>query len=404
VSTIKPIILLADSQLLFWRDEEGPFLGRARALLEEDEGIAGRAPKAAYLGASNGDAPEFYDLFVAAMEQISIRDCRQIPAQPAAPDLEFLAAADLILLAGGDVERGWKAFKEAGLDQKLIERYYGGALLVGVSAGAVQLGLKGWDDAGERALDMLRVVPFVVDVHDEPSWGRLLRAVPKAGEHGRGLGIPSGGGALYHPDYSVEPVRHPLVEVSQTENGVRQALLLPGEVSEPGEPPQPAEAAAAAPSAAGDQAASTAGGQNGGTPAGKATSAAGGQVSGAAGDQAASAGGGQPSSAGGDQAERAHGSQAPGATGDQATGATGGQATGATGGQATGAAGDEGGQTPGAAGGDLAPGTAGQPGGGRRANAQPEEVERQRRDLGYSIRPDGIIELHRPDDPDESVN
>jgi hypothetical protein len=234
VSSIKPIFLLADSQLLFWRDGDELFLRRVRALVEADDEHAGRAPKAAYLGAANGDAPEFYQLFLSAMDQIEVRDCRQIPATPAAADLEFLAAADLILLAGGDVRRGWDAFKAAQLDQKLVERYYAGAVLLGVSAGAVQLGLKGWDETGERTSDMLRIVPFVVDVHDEPGWGRLLRAVPKAGEHARGLGIPGGGGALYHPDYSVEPIRQPLVEVSQTEGGgVRQALLLPGAAPQP---------------------------------------------------------------------------------------------------------------------------------------------------------------------------
>jgi Peptidase family S51 len=250
VSTIKPIFLLADSQLLFWRDEGELFLGRARALIDADADAehAGRAPRAAYLGASNGDAPEFYQLFLAAMEQIDVRDCRQIPAQPAAEDLDFLAGADLILLAGGEVRRGWDAFKAAGLDQKLVERYYSGALLLGVSAGAVQLGLRGWDETGERTSDMLRIVPFVVDVHDEPGWGRLLQAVPRAGEHARGIGIPSGGGAIYHPDYSVEPVRHPLVEVSQAEGGMQQALLLPGQASGPAAPP---EAPAAAGSAAG---------------------------------------------------------------------------------------------------------------------------------------------------------
>jgi hypothetical protein len=246
VSTIKPVFLLADSQLLFWREGDEPFLRRARALLDADadadagvEG-GGRAPRAAYLGASNGDAPEFYQLFLAAMEQIDIRDCRQIPAQPSAEDREFLAAADLILLAGGEVKQGWDALMAAGLAEKLVERYYGGALLLGVSAGAVQLGLKGWDETGERTSDMLRIVPFVVDVHDEPGWGRLLRAVPRAGEHARGLGIPSGGGALYHPDYSVEPLRNPLVEVDQTENGVRQALLLPGSAPGTSEPAEQA--------------------------------------------------------------------------------------------------------------------------------------------------------------------
>jgi hypothetical protein len=232
MSTLKPIFLLADSQLLFWRDEEGNrFLDRARAMIDAE--AAGRAPKAAYLGASNGDLPEFYDLFAGAMAEIGIRpgDCRHIPAHPEPEDLEFLAAADLILLAGGDVQRGWQAFEASGLRDRIAERYYAGAILIGVSAGAVQLGLKGWTE--DEIFDTFRLVPFVIDVHDEPSWSGLLRAVPKAGELARGFGIPSGGGALYHPDYSLEPVRHTLTEVEATESGLRQAVLFPG--GEPGD-------------------------------------------------------------------------------------------------------------------------------------------------------------------------
>lgn len=228
--TLKPIFLLADSQLLFWREETGePFLARTRWLLEEDE--PGKQFKAAYLGASNGDAPEFYDLFVAAMSEIGITDCRMIPSNPQPEDRSFLHQADLVLLAGGDVERGWDVFELTGLRDAISQRYYGGSLLIGVSAGAVQLGLKGWNEE-EKIFDTFRLVPFVVDVHDEPDWHRLSQVVPRAGEHARGFGIPSGGGALFHPDYSVEPVRHPLVEMSRTDDGVQQSLLLPGEVSE----------------------------------------------------------------------------------------------------------------------------------------------------------------------------
>jgi hypothetical protein len=228
-STIKPIFLLADSQLLFWREDGEPFLARARRMLEEDE--PGKAWKGAYVGASNGDAPEFYDLFVAAMDEAGIHDCRSIPSEPSPEDLAYFDEADLILLAGGDVRLGWQVFQRNGLQQRIVERYYGGALLFGISAGAVQLGLKGWSEDGGEVFDTLRLVPFVVDVHDEPSWSRLLSLVPRAGEHVRGFGIPSGAGALYHPDYSVEPVRHSLNEVSQTEEGARQALLFPGEVA-----------------------------------------------------------------------------------------------------------------------------------------------------------------------------
>jgi hypothetical protein len=231
---IKPIFLLADSQLLFWRDEKGAtFLSGPRALLDADE--LGRPARAAYLGASNGDAPEFFELFVAAMAEINIRECHHVPAKPSPEDMAFLDAADVILLAGGEVRQGWDAFASTGVKDKLGERYYAGALLIGLSAGAIQLGLIGWDEEG--VFDALRLVPFVVDAHDEPAWQRLLRLLPKAGEHARGFGIPSGAGVLYHPDYSVEPIRHPLTEVELGETGPRQALVFPGETVEGAEGP-----------------------------------------------------------------------------------------------------------------------------------------------------------------------
>jgi len=267
VATIKPILLLADSQLLFYRNErnergergergeEGSFLEqRVRTLLDEE--APNPDPKAAYLGASNGDAPEFYELFRSAMSSIRIETCRMIPTEPSATDRDFLAEADLILLAGGNTRLGYRAFEAAGIKDRIIERYYAGALLIGVSAGAVQLGLKGWDDESRKLFDTFRIVPFVIDVHDEPSWGQLVQAVPKAGEHAKGFGIPTGGGAFYHPDYSIEPIRHALNEVSLDEEGnVRQALLFPGErslveiaeiaeiaeLAEKPEPPQPQE-------------------------------------------------------------------------------------------------------------------------------------------------------------------
>lgn len=229
MSTIKPIFLLADSQLLFWREEGVSFLARVRSLIEEDS--SGEEIRAAYIGASNGDAPEFYELFVAAMNEAGIHRTRMIPSHLESEDREFLEQAHLILLAGGDVRRGWKAFEDNGLNQKIVELYYAGALLIGVSAGAVQLGLRVEDDKG--SFNTFRLVPFVVDAHDEPGWTHLHKLVSRAGEHARGYGIPSGGGAVYHPDYSMEPIRHPVVEVSLTEEGkTRQALVFPGEGGE----------------------------------------------------------------------------------------------------------------------------------------------------------------------------
>lgn len=222
---VRPIFLFADSQLLFWRDDGRPWLERVRGEVD-----AAR-PKAAYVGASNGDQPEFYELFRGAMESVEVTDCRMIPTEPSGDDLEFFEAADLVLLAGGEVRRGWRAFKKNGLRQKLIERYYAGAVLMGVSAGAVQLGLYGFHEEpdGDRVkvFETFKLVPALIDVHDEPDWARLQRCLFRAGEDVRGLGIPSGAGAVLHQDLTLEPVRRSLVEFAYEEGTVKQSLIFP---------------------------------------------------------------------------------------------------------------------------------------------------------------------------------
>ena len=58
---MKSILLLADSQLLFWRENGQLVLERVVKARTRDRA------RAAYLGASNGDDPDFYAIFVAAM-------------------------------------------------------------------------------------------------------------------------------------------------------------------------------------------------------------------------------------------------------------------------------------------------------------------------------------------------
>ncbi len=71
---IKPLYLLADSQLLFVEQGRNGFTQRLKEDLPAD-------PKAAYIGASNNHHTEFYDLFLAAMELIGIKQCRMVPEQ-----------------------------------------------------------------------------------------------------------------------------------------------------------------------------------------------------------------------------------------------------------------------------------------------------------------------------------
>ncbi|HEX6038361.1 Type 1 glutamine amidotransferase-like domain-containing protein [Longimicrobium sp.] len=219
-----PLFLLSDSQLLFWADGDGQhFIDRIAAYTGPG------APRAAYLGASNGDVPDFYSIFLAAIEGIGPSECRMIPAVPSDEDRAFVDRADVILLAGGDVDVGWRAFEASGMRDVVERRYQEGAVLVGVSAGAVQLGTAGWP-AGEpdAAFGTWGLAPFVVDAHaEEGDWAELRAVVRARGEGARGLGIPRGGGLVYHADGTLEAVRHPLAELVMRAEGVASAVIFP---------------------------------------------------------------------------------------------------------------------------------------------------------------------------------
>ena len=218
-----PIFLLSDSQLLFWGDDDGQFIDRIAAYTGPG------APRAAYLGASNGDNPDFYFIFLAALEGIGPAECRMIPAEPSVEDWAFLEAADVVLVAGGDVERGWHAFEASGVRAAVERRYHAGAVLIGVSAGAVQLGTVGWPEGSpDAAFPTWGLAPFVVDAHaEDEDWAALRAVVHARGEGARGIGIPRGAGVVYHPDRTVEAVRHALHEITVVDGELVTAMILP---------------------------------------------------------------------------------------------------------------------------------------------------------------------------------
>jgi cyanophycinase len=219
---VKPICLFADSSLLFWQ-AAGFFLGASSNSSEP-------APaKAAYIGASNGDKPEFYSIFTAAMEGLGVHNYRMIRSSFSKEDVAFIDEADIILLAGGDVERGWNVFSKNGLPDILIRRYKEGTTLIGVSAGAVQLGSFGMRVgalSAENLIPMLGLVPFIIGVHEErEEWARLKQTIRLATPKAKGIGIPHGAGMILHIDGSIEPIKSPLYEFSTRGEEIVSKLL-----------------------------------------------------------------------------------------------------------------------------------------------------------------------------------
>ena len=220
---IKPLYLLADSQLFFSKSGSDSLAERLRADLDTSN------PKAAYVGASNGDQPEFYSLFQAAMGVVGISDCRMVPSQPSREDTTFLEDADLIVLSGGDAERGWRTFEQNGLKELIPRKRFDGAILIGVSAGAVQLGLGCLSNSDQPTqIDMFRFAPFYVGAHDEESdWWDLRALVNLCQADTRAIGIPAGGGAVYQADGTLEPIRKHLTELTKESAKVTEHVLTP---------------------------------------------------------------------------------------------------------------------------------------------------------------------------------
>lgn len=223
----RALFLLGDSQPLFHSGS-----GALIPVLQESLQVSERnVTKAAYIGAANGDAPEFFELFVGAMSHINLHESRMIRAEFGSDDRAFLESADLVLLAGGNVDTGWDIITGTGMDAVITQRYYDGAVVVGVSAGAMHLGL-GWHGAEQgRFSQGLQLFPHYIGVHSERAdWQELRKLVETRGEHARGYGIPTGGTLIYHADLSLEAVRYPVAEFTRSvkENGeVTGSLLLP---------------------------------------------------------------------------------------------------------------------------------------------------------------------------------
>jgi cyanophycinase-like exopeptidase len=251
---VRPLYMLADSQLLFWKNGGEPFLASVF------KASANAVPSIAYIGASNGDSPEAYSILNAALEQVEVREVRHIKSAFPDDDREYLRVADVIVLAGGDVEAGWNVITQTGMREVIESRYRdGSAVIVGVSAGAVQCGVHAAVSASEESasesveaaaangaipaspsamkgngssklINTFGFVSVVIDVHDErDDWATLGSTIHLLEGIVPGIGIPSGGGLIAHTDGTLEPIRHAVCEFTYRDNKLRRAVLT-GEV------------------------------------------------------------------------------------------------------------------------------------------------------------------------------
>lgn len=201
------LFAMADSAPLFrgswWPDVVGSSVDHAVDCCQ-------RAREARYIGASNGDAEEFYELFVHAAARLGFapRQCHHVVATAATGESAEAKAhcrcvaqeTALVLLAGGNTATGWHAMDRYGLVDAILTAHAGGAVLVGISAGAIQLGTHGYLEAPQISnadvdgygvgaakqqavansapFPTLGLVPFIFGAHEEAAgWPDVLAAL-----------------------------------------------------------------------------------------------------------------------------------------------------------------------------------------------------------------------------------
>eukprot|EP00966_Prymnesium_polylepis_P324788 7380801-Prymnesium_polylepis.1 len=163
---------------------------------------------AVYLGAANGDLADFYEFakfgFDRAGFSSSSLACRHVATTARTPtksDLDFISSATLIILSGGDPQQ---LFELHGVDKSLRLAASRGAVHVGISAGAIQLGTHGYpvicagapECAAPGRYPTLAMMPFVFGAHEEDdNWQTVLATVEQA----RGVDPSYGSTALGLP-------------------------------------------------------------------------------------------------------------------------------------------------------------------------------------------------------------
>ncbi len=152
------------------------------------------------------------------MDNIDTHESKMIKSSFPDEDRDFLESADLILLAGGDFEAGWEILRETGMAEIISRKYYEGAVILSVSAGALQLGMGGSNtDPRESFTETLKLVLYYISVHDEDNdWAQIRLTDQQKEGFCKGFGIPAGGDLIYHLDSSVEPLRLGLNEFQRS--------------------------------------------------------------------------------------------------------------------------------------------------------------------------------------------
>jgi len=165
--------------------------------------LAGARPLVAWVGAANDDSLPWFERAATVLRQRYGADMRRVMTSVEDDSQRLVDEAAVIYLPGGDVSLLSQRLRALGLDERIRRRHAAGALVVGVSAGAIGL-TRFWvefpeDGRAPHRIPCIGALGLAVDCHDEESDWEELRALLEAWQREEpgavvdAYGIPLGG-------------------------------------------------------------------------------------------------------------------------------------------------------------------------------------------------------------------
>ena len=181
--------------------------------------LAGARPLVAWIGAANGDQRAWYERVAKVLRErygAEVEMARTIGDFDTGETRQIIDAAQMIYLGGGDVALLAERVRALGVDEQIRRRHREGALVVGVSAGAIGL-TRYWVQFPDDNLELehptryacIGALGIAVDCHDEESDWEELRALLAAWQREEpgavvdAYGIPLGGALEVAPSGTV---------------------------------------------------------------------------------------------------------------------------------------------------------------------------------------------------------
>ena len=143
--------------------------------------LAPKHPSVAWIGAAHGDTPGGFERTAALLGKRYGAKVLHAHCDSADEARKIVAGADAIYLGGGDVRLLIDRLRAAALDETIRRRHADGAVVLGVSAGAIGL-TPSWIDFPDEEgppvrFSCVNAVAIAIDVHDEESDWEELRAL-----------------------------------------------------------------------------------------------------------------------------------------------------------------------------------------------------------------------------------